>query len=164
MTTKRATKRPTRVNFDNEDAVRKFMAKELGVDLDDISIEEDRGLGSFGEGTVYAVTSGREEYAVVRDTDAMEKLALVVVKQDLENEPEIFSQDFIEQHIDIDHLRKELWSDVYDMKYEDASEEAKRRPLKFLEDNSLDVPEPSREELRPSLPSVPRPSAWPAPP
>lgn len=149
MSTKRtAKKRTVRVNFDNEESIRKFMAKELDVDLEDVSIEENRGLSGFGAGTVYTVTSGREEYAVVRDVDAMEELALEVVKQDLENEPEIFSPDFIEQHIDTDHLRKQLWSDVYDGRYEDASEEARRKPIKFLEENGLDIPEPSREELR----------------
>lgn len=138
------------VDWNDEDSVKKAMAKALDVDLskDDLDdFEEDRGLSSFAEGTVYRLSVGRAEYAVARDHDAAEKLAIAVVLQDLKDSPEIFEQSFIQQHIDKDHLRKELHSDVCDSNYERFKDEAKERPMEFLKENNLDIPEPTQAEL-----------------
>jgi hypothetical protein len=145
---KTKTKRKVvKVDFDDEDSVRSAMAEALGCDVGDVEISEDKGLGSFGKDTVYEVQCGHE-YKVVRSEDEMEDLAIAVVTQDLEQEPELFDKDFISGHIDTDHLRKELWSDVYNSKFDDLKEESSRRPLKFMEDNSIDVPSPSESEMR----------------
>lgn len=112
-----------KVDFTDEDAVLEAVAKDAGFDPDDdCRIEEDRGLTGFGEGTVYRITCGSEEFCAVEDVDTAYKLALAVVKQDLESEPEIFNKDFIERHIDTDKLRRELQRDVQDMAQEDLEE------------------------------------------
>jgi hypothetical protein len=153
-------KKKLEVDFSDEESVAAAMASELDVDVEDINIEEDRGLSSFGVVTVYRISlkSGRRrgeaheihrhEYLVVESDDAARELAIAVVKQDLEEEPENFNQDFIQQHIDKNRLRRDLHSDVYDMNYEHLRDEANTRPMKFVEENSLDMPEPTKKQLK----------------
>lgn len=118
---KRAKKKPT-VNFGDEDQVLEEVARALGEDPDDLKIEEDSGLTGFGEGSVYAISSGRTEYQVVENEDQEYKLAVAVVSQDLEEDPSMFEKGFIESHIDKDHLRKELHSDAVNSKTDWLSE------------------------------------------
>jgi hypothetical protein len=96
----------------------------MGEDADDLKIEEDGGLAGFGEGTVYRISTGRggREWLVAQDTDTAYKLAVAVVKQDLESEPEIFNKDFLESHIDTDRLRRDLHSDVHSSNYDRLEE------------------------------------------
>ncbi len=126
------------VDFDDEDAVLAEMAKALDIDADELNIKEERGLSSFGAGTVYEITisGGRtgKEWHVVRDHDQMEELALEVVKQDLEQEPEIFNKDFIEQHINTDRLRRDLHSDVVDSLMDSLNDMASRHPDDFWDE------------------------------
>lgn len=117
--TKRNPKRAARkqVDFDDEDAVGEEMAKVLGVDV--VAIRESH-YADFGAGKIYLVESGREEYYVAENEDQAEELALAMVKQDLENEPEIFNKDFLASHIDTDKLRDVLYSDVHSARFDDA--------------------------------------------
>ncbi len=64
----------------------------------------------------------------------MEELATEVVKQYLEDEPEIFEQSFIEQHINMDRLRRDLESDVVNMRTEDLTDMAERHPEDFWDE------------------------------
>lgn len=48
------------------------------------------------------------EYNIVRSGDEAEAIALKLVKQDLESEPEIFNQDFIQQHMTITDTDRRL--------------------------------------------------------
>ena len=45
------------------------------------------------------------------------------IRDDLENEPYVFSPDFIADHVDMDNLQSQLESDVYDMNMERVNEE-----------------------------------------
>lgn len=131
------------VEFD-EDTVQREMAKALDVDLDDLDVS-DSSLSSFGEPAL-SVSTGRKEWTVVPDEDTAEKLALAVVTQDLEQEPEIFSPSFIESHIDMKAL--ERW--VYEAQMEDeyAWEIAQDDPERFWQEAShwgIDVPEPDED-------------------
>lgn len=141
MATRKSKKRPA--DFDDEDAVLAEVAKHLDEDADDLKIEEDRGLGSFGEGTVYRISTGRggREWLVAEDTDTAYKLAVAVVKQDLESEPEMFSKDFIESHINIDRLRRDLESDVQNSTEEDLREQSTDRFWPEAQRHGMDVPE-----------------------
>lgn len=152
---KRNPKRAARkqVDFDDEDAVGKEMAKELGVDR--LAIRESH-YADFGAGKIYLVESGHEEYYVAENEDQAEELALAMVKQDLENEPEIFNKSFLESHIDTGKLRDALYSDVYDMRFEDADQ---MRPGDFWdayeaegftapdEDEDGDRPDPTNAQI-----------------
>jgi hypothetical protein len=136
------------VDWSDEDSVKVAMGQALDVPLDDMEIEEERGLSSFDEGTVYQISVGRQEYAVAEDQDAVEKLAVAVVLQDLKDSPDSFEQGFIQSHIDMDRLRRDLHSDVYDMNYERLKEEAERKPMEFLKDNNIDIPEPTKKQMQ----------------
>lgn len=120
------------------------MEEALDEDHEALSIDES-SLASFGE-EAFTVKAGRQEWTVVKDDDVAEQLALAVVKQDLEQEPEIFNRDFIESHIDMDALKE--W--VHDAAMEDeyASEIARSDPGRFWEEAAhwgIDVPEPDED-------------------
>jgi uncharacterized membrane protein len=107
------------VDFDDEDSVLLEMSRELDVDPDDLSIDDEgRGFSSFGTDTFWYVEMGKQGYVVARDDDAVEQLAIAVVTQDLESEPEIFSQDFLESHINVSRLRRDLESDTQSSNYD----------------------------------------------
>lgn len=128
-------------DFTDEDAVLAEVAEEIGEDVEDLKIEEDSGLGSFGEGTVYRVSSGRREWCVVEDVDTAYKLAVAVVTQDLESEPEMFEKSFLESHIDKDKLRRELEPAVLSMAEDDLSEMDTEDFWSEAEREGMDVPE-----------------------
>lgn len=112
------------VDFDDEDAVLAEMAGELDIDAEELNIK-DSHLTSFGAGTVYQITirgGGHKEWFVVADSDQERELAIEMVKQDLDDQPEIFNQSFIESHIDTDALRKALQSDVESERYDYLSD------------------------------------------
>jgi len=102
----------TEIDFDDEDAVLDEMAHELDIDPDDLKIRESRGLTGFGAGTVYEVSirGGHKEWCVVADEDQEQELAIEIVKQDLDESPENFTQSWLEGHIDTDRLRRDLES------------------------------------------------------
>lgn len=153
-------------DFDDEDAVLGEVARALKIDPDDLQIGENRGLTGFGAGTVYEITivGGRtgKEWSVVEDDDQMRELALEVVKQDLEQEPEIFTQSWLEDFVDKDRLRRDLESDVMNMAMDDLSDQAGRDPESFwqqaeqwgmdapeedLDDEDWEWPEPSQSDI-----------------
>ena len=105
-------------------------------------------MSSFGEGTIYQVEWGVEEYHVAKNHDQAYALAVEVVKQDLEQEPELFNKDFIERHINTDKLREELESDVVDHRIEDLTEMAENEKEDFWEEwkrAGLRLPKGERE-------------------
>jgi hypothetical protein len=146
MATRKSKKRPA--DFGDEDAVLAEVAKDLDEDADDLTIEEDRGLGGFGEGTAYRISTprGGREWVVVQDHDTAYKLAIAVVKQDLESEPEIFNKDFLESHIDVDRLRRDLHSDVSSSNYDRLEEMDAEDFWREAEGQGMDVPEPEVDE------------------
>lgn len=133
----------------NEENVRREMADELGVDPADLVVDESP-LASFGEEALQ-VRLGQKEYTVVEDEETAERLALAVVTQDLEQEPELFNPDFLARHIDMKKL--EEW--VYEAAMEDdyAYDLARRNPEFFWEIAEQwdveDLPEPDEYGNRP---------------
>lgn len=139
-------------DFGDEDAVLAEVAKALDIDPDELTITEDDRLTGFRTGTVYEISLGRKEWRVVASEDQERELALEIVKQDLEEEPENFNQDFIESHIDKDKLRSELESDVLNSRIDDLSDEADRNPERFwkeYEREGFDAPEEDEDGERP---------------
>ena len=145
-------RKKTPIDFGDEEAVLADVAKELDTDVEELSIEEDSGLSSFGEGTIYLVQEGRVEYNVAENVDQAYALAVAVVKQDLEQEPEIFNKDFIESHINTDKLRDELKSNSLNSRIDDLTYEAERNPDNFWKDyerEGFDAPEENEDGERP---------------
>lgn len=144
----------TEIDFGDEEAVLAEIAKELDIDPDDLKIEEESGLMSFGTGTVYEITThgGRKSWQVVENDDQLDELAIAVVTQDLEEDPSMFEKNFIESHIDKKKLRRELESDVLDMRIEDLTDTAERRPDDFWDDyerEGFEAPEEDEDGERP---------------
>lgn len=136
------------IDFDDEDAILEEMSKALDIDVEELNIKESH-LGDFGAGTVYEITikgGGHKEWNVVADSDQERELAIEIVKQDLDQEPEIFNQDFIESHIDTDRLRRELESDVLNMNIETLEDRDADEFWREWEQWGLDLPEDVYEE------------------
>ena len=136
------------IDFDNEDAVLDEVAKALKAKPDELSIEGDQGLGSFGVGRVYRVEWGRQEYVVVEDHDQMRELALEVVKQDLEQEPEIFTQSWLEDFVDKNRLRHELEPDVLNSRIDQLTDDAEYDPDRFWSEYGPEAPEEDEDGER----------------
>jgi hypothetical protein len=137
------------VDFDDEDAVLAEMAKALDIDAEELKIES---VSDFGI-SAYQITirrQGHKEWQVVENEDEERELALKIVKQDLEQEPEIFEQNFIESHIDTDRLRRDLESDVRDMREEDLRDMRDRDFWREWEGEGLDTPEEDEDGDIPS--------------
>lgn len=106
------------IDFDDEDEVLRVVAEHLDEDVDGLSI---RVTEMFSDGTSYEVTNGRRSWhdrrswKVYRSEDEAYNEALLQVKQDLNESPEMFNQYFIEGHINMEKL-KEV---VYESKMED---------------------------------------------
>jgi hypothetical protein len=148
------------IDFTDEDAVRAEMARALDIDAEELAIEEDRGLTGFREGTVYSITiqGGKRgtEWAVAENAEQARELAIAIVTQDLEHEPEIFNQSFIESHIDLDRLRRDLEAGVResneerlrDLDADDFWREAEGWGMDAPEeDEDGDLPEPDESDI-----------------
>lgn len=133
-------------DFDDENAVLREVAKALGEKPADLRIR--RHGAPNGHGTAYEVTSGQREYYVMENQDEFYAAAVSGVESDLAENPEIFNTDFIRNHINMNKLRDELMSDVTDSNLESVQDDAERDPIKFLNDNSIDIPEPSEKEVQ----------------
>jgi hypothetical protein len=144
-------RKKTAIDFGDEEAVLEDVAKALETDIEELSIEEASGLSGFGEGTIYLVSEGRIEYNIAENHDQAYALAVAVVKQDLEQEPEIFNKEFIESHINTDKLRDELRHDVLDFRIEDLTDDAERDPERFWKDyerEGFEAPEENEDGER----------------
>ena len=144
-------KKKTAIDFGDEEAVLDDVAAAMEADIEECVIEEDRGMSSFGEGTVYQVEWGVEEYHVAKNHDQAYALAVEVVKQDLEQEPELFNKDFIERHINTDKLRDELESDELNARIDELTFESGRDPDNFwidYEQEGWDAPEEDEDGFR----------------
>jgi hypothetical protein len=128
----------------NEKNILREMSEALGEDHEALSIDES-SVASFGE-EAYTVKAGRQEWTVVENDDVAERLALAVVTQDLEQEPEIFNRSFIESHIDMERLKEWVRDAVMEDEY--SSEIARSEPERFWEEAAhwgIDVPEPDED-------------------
>lgn len=151
MKTNTQSKKRAGVDFEDEEAVLAEMAAALKEDADEIEIDTDSGLEGFGAGTVYRVEIGREEYVVVESDEQMRDLALEVVKQDLDSEPELFNKEFLEQHINKDRLRRDLEPDLLNSRIDDLTYEADLRPDEFwseYEREGFEAPEEDEDGER----------------
>lgn len=111
-------------------ALREF-CEDQHYDLTDLEIDENWGQGDYDSNdpestTKFKVDVGNEEWLFFKSEDEAESYALEIVRNDLESEPEIFSQDWLRQFVDEDRLRNaigdpyEEWeNDVRNLDYED---------------------------------------------
>jgi hypothetical protein len=139
-----ASKKKIEVDFSDEEAVLAEMEREL--DNNRLIINEDKGLSSFSTGTVYRVESGNKEWMVVENSDQERELALAIVTQDLDDSPENFTQSWLEGFINIDRLRRDLHSDVFDMNYTSLEEMSEKEIVRLAEQYGIDQPDEDTDE------------------
>lgn len=139
------------IDFGDEDAVLAEIARELDIDPDELDIKEETGLTGFGTGTVYEITikGGHKEWMVVENSDQEEELAVEIVKQDLEEEPELFEKSFIESHINMDRLRRDLTDDVLNNNIETLQDRSDDEFWREYERGGFDAPEEDEDGNRP---------------
>jgi hypothetical protein len=95
-------------------AVMEFLKKEdyLGAH----GLEVAPGMWNWKEASNFATVSfGDKEYVVAPSYDSAEQLAIVMVEQQLQSEPEMFTQSMLESYIDKERLRDALRPDVEEM-------------------------------------------------
>jgi len=91
-------------------AVIEFLEAE-SLDLDDYGVKVSDG---YFHGLANVQLGKNSSYVVAETDDAADTAAITQVRQDMDNEPELFNQDFLTSYIDEDHLRNQLSSDVED--------------------------------------------------
>jgi len=79
--------------------------KELEKEIGEISSVDER------DGR-YVIESENGEFEATDSEDDAEQLALDQLREDLENEPELFTPSWLEGYIDIDNLRDQLEDEV----------------------------------------------------
>ncbi len=130
-------------------ALRQF-ADDESLDLSDIEIDENWSVqnGNFDndnreEATAFKVDVGNVEWLIFKDDDAAEAYALEGVKNDLENEPGIFTQDWLKQFVDDEKLAEAIgdpnedWEDenVGNLDYEELL-------TKMVDDDYIEFDDP----------------------
>lgn len=127
-------------------AIREF-AEDQSVSLADIEIDERWGQGDYDPDDLDSTTQfkadvGNEEWLFFKSEDEAETYALQMVRQDLETEPEIFSQDWLRGFVDEDRLRNAIgdpyedWEDdVRNLDYDDLLD-------KMVEEGYVDDDDP----------------------
>lgn len=139
------------IEFSNEDAVLAEVCRDINVNVEDAHIRnvDSQALGNV---SMYEITVGHgqypQEYFVVEDEDAAHTEAIARVKQDLENEPEIFNQSFIESHINMERLRRDLHSDVEEGNLDYAREAGAERFWDEAGQWGIDVPDEDEDGNR----------------
>lgn len=106
---------------DIQSQLKDAVAKDLGKDVADTF---DPNGGAFGTGSF---EDGKATYNVIDSEDEAIKLAEDQVREDLRDDPSNFNQDWLQGHIDTEHLADELRSDVEDQNrsyFEDIKDES----------------------------------------
>jgi len=133
-------------DFNEETDVLREAAKTLGFKPFECRIK--RGASPNGYGDAYMLTCGQREYFVMESSDEFEAAAVEGVENDLDKNPELFDRNFIQSHVNIERLRRDLHGDVYNSNYDDFLEEANQQPMRFLKKHDIDIPSPSEKQMR----------------
>jgi hypothetical protein len=88
--------------------VKKEIAQELGVDTEDIEIEESEKQGQ----RIYIARIGNEEYEIIESEDKAEQIAIEQVEEDLELEPELFDQNWLMNFVDVEEYIRDIRYDI----------------------------------------------------
>ncbi len=118
----------------NTEDVTAELVKHFGADArEEIAETLDLDKGRYSDwGTAGSVTIDGTEYNLIADEDEAERIALDLVKQDLDEQPEMFSQDWLSSHIEISETDKRVMaSEEEDHIREQVEEEAKHKRFDF---------------------------------
>lgn len=113
-----APKAPAKVDFDDEDAVLVEFAKVENDYPESMNIDEQSNRTHTGV-TMYEISIGRTEWNIYESEEAAHDEALARVKQDLEHEPELFNQNWLMSHVDMDKVKEWVYDDAMESDYID---------------------------------------------
>ena len=143
----RAPRHPHKADFNDEQAVLGEIAKALDIDKDELDIKYGSAPNGCGDAYTISAHGGRQEWIVMRDDDEFDRTAVEGVKNDLQESPENFEPNFIQSHIDMDRLRRDLHSDVSSSNTDYASEIGAERFWEEAPDHNIDIPDNVQEAL-----------------
>lgn len=117
----------------------KELAEEEDLEAEDYDISEsDYGLAK-------SVTLDGNDYTIVQDDDEAQRVAEDYVKEMLEDEPELFSPDWLQNHIYISDTDKRLIAnDMSDMYYDMDDDEVMER---YADEKNIDIDELDEEDV-----------------
>lgn len=112
----------------NEEVIKSELITNFGKDYAEEIEETLRTLSSdssrYGDwGDAGSVTIDGTEYNIIRDEDEAERIATEMVKQDLEQEPSLFSQDWLQSFVYITDTDKRIMVSEEDANVRDMVEE-----------------------------------------
>ncbi len=165
-------------NADENNLDQSVIIKIQELEGDDVFVEDVEQKGSaFGNGDLIKLDNGAEYLLFEKHEDMVEE-AKDQVRQDLEDEPELFNQDFIDRHQDVtetdarllaqdfaqsrlDGVEDELSSEIENEVRDDLSDkedkenfeelvddEVQKRLPKALEDKESDLVDELEEEIK----------------
>jgi phage pi2 protein 07 len=128
--------------------------KEIALDdLRQYEDNEDLDFGRYGDTDVsfIAEDSSGDEYIVFEDEDSAEEHAIERVKEDLEENPEYFNQDFLMEHIDAEDFFQGIYDEynyVYatDIQSESGDTYANRLIDEMVEWDIMDIEEAESDD------------------
>ena len=123
---------------------KKELEQELEVQTNVVEYEYYGRLGALPlESTSGKANNEESEWIVFEDYDKAEEAAIAKVKEDLENEPEIFTQSWLQYYIEIgDTDRRIMAGEEADRRVEDMEDE------EVTQEAGIDDPEEAREALQ----------------
>ncbi len=101
-------------NPDTVAAVTEFLSEK---DLTLAEVEVSKGMWGWAEsvGIARIELGNGSDYFVSPDEETTHRMAIALVKNDLDDQPELFNESFIRSYINEDHLRDMLRSDIEEM-------------------------------------------------
>jgi hypothetical protein len=127
----RPPRKPRKVDFDDEDKVLREIARELDIDKDGLSIKGSSSPNGYGSAYIIETHGGHMQWIVMRDDDEFEAAAVEQVKNDLQESPENFDPNFIQSHINMDRLKRDL---SYDLSNSNSDYVTELDPERFWEE------------------------------
>ncbi len=131
----------------NEENVRAEMSDALGITPDGLNITE--------RDNVFEIDTGDSgEYQVVENEDVAEKMAIDLVKEELESEPELFNKDWLQTFIEISDTDKrqialDLVEYINDMDEDEIIERAELEiPENISDEEREKIIDQAREDLQ----------------
>lgn len=126
---------------EDEDVIKAEMAKALECEVEDLDFE-DNADGS------YTIKLGNKEYMVYDSYDVAERIAVERVKEDLETDPSMFTQSWLESHFYITETDKRLLSnDLADSQMDGIDDEDVIEKMNLTEEYEAETDESKKEEM-----------------
>lgn len=121
------------LDWDDLEDWQRTAAMEMFAELGEIALER------YTDEAMDVATDRNHDYRVYENDDAAERIAIAEVKDQLNDEPGLFTQDWLERFINLERLRDTLYQDARDDDYWNDQYPTEEDKLNFLvEQDKLD--------------------------